>query len=78
LFITLTPGINGEWIEGTTIVPDSSSNADTGNQMRLSGTGYIYNLSTKGLIQGSDYAVRIRSGSTTGPIILQAVLQPKK
>jgi len=28
--------------------------------------------------QGTDYAVRIRTGSSTGPIILQAILQPKK
>ena len=27
---------------------------------------------------GTDFAVRIRSGSSTGPIILQAILQPKK
>jgi hypothetical protein len=46
--------------------------------MRISGGGYIYNLSTAGYKAGKDYAIRIRTGSPTGPVILQAVLQPKK
>ena len=78
LYITLTPGLNGEFIDDTNIVAESVSSADTGNLMRLNGGGYIFNLTTKGLTQGTDYAVRIRSGSSTGPIILQAILQPKK
>ncbi len=36
------------------------------------------NLTTQGLTQGSDYEVRIRVGSTSGPIIAEAMLQPKK
>ena len=78
LYITLTPGLNGEFIDDTNIVAESVSSADTGNLMRLNGGGYIFNLTTKGLTQGTDYAVRIRTGSTTGPMILQAILQPKK
>ena len=46
--------------------------------MRLNGGGYIYNLSTKPLIQGKDYTLRVRLGSTTGPILQSAILQPKK
>ena len=78
LYITLTQGLNGEFIDDTNIVAESVSSADTGNLMRLNGGGYIFNLTTKGLTQGADYAVRIRTGSSTGPIILQAILQPKK
>ena len=64
--------------EGTEIIPASSSGADTGNQMRVQSGGYMYNLTTQGLVQGSDYEVRIRVGSTLGPIIAEALLQPKK
>lgn len=78
LYVTLTPGTGGEFIDQDTFVAESVSSADTANLMRLNGGGYIYNLTTKGLTQGKDYAVRIRSGSSAGPIILQAVLQPKK
>jgi hypothetical protein len=78
LFITIHEGLNGEYIEDTNIVATSVSGADTGTQMRISGGGYIYNLSTAGYKAGKDYAIRIRTGSPTGPVILQAVLQPKK
>ncbi len=60
------------------IVAESVSNADTGTQMRINGGGYIYNFTTKNLTQGQDYTIRIRVGSTTGPIILRALFQPKK
>jgi hypothetical protein len=56
----------------------SVSAADTDNRMRPNGSGYIYNLSTKGFTAGSDYTVRVRLGATDGPIIQSAVLQPKK
>ena len=78
LYVTLTDGTNGEFIDDTNVVAESVSSADTGNVMRPNGAGYIYNLTTKGLTQGKDYAVRIRTVSSTGPVILQAVLQPKK
>src|SRR4029450_8536353 len=78
LYVTLTPGLNGEFIDDTNIVAESVSSADTGNVMRPNGGGYIYNLTTKGLTQGKEYAGRIRTGSSTGTIVLQAVLQPKK
>jgi hypothetical protein len=64
--------------EGTEMIPASSSSADSGNQMRVQSGGYMYNLTTQGLVQGSDYEVRIRVGSTSGPIIAEAMLQPKK
>jgi hypothetical protein len=60
------------------IVAESVSNADTGTQMRVNGTGYMYNFTTKNLQQGKDYTVRIRVGSTSGPIIAKALFQPKK
>ena len=60
------------------MVAESVSNADTGTQMRTSGGMYIYNLSTKSLKAGSDYTLRVRSGSSTGSVILKALFQPKK
>ena len=59
------------------IVAENVSNADTGTQMRVNGGGYIYNFTTKTLTQAQDYTIRIRVGSTTGPIILRALFQPK-
>jgi VCBS repeat-containing protein len=61
-------------------VTESVSNADSGTRMRVADGKYIYNLSTKGLTMGADYTVRIRVGtsSTTGPIILRALLSTKK
>jgi hypothetical protein len=56
----------------------SVSNADTGTQMRVSGGGYIYNLSTKSMKVGQEYTIRIRVGSAAGPVILRALFQPKK
>ncbi len=60
------------------IVAESVSSADTGTQMRINSGGYIYNLTTKNLQQGKDYTIRIRVGSTSGPIIAKALFQPKK
>ena len=60
------------------LVAESVSNADSGTQMRLSGGGYIYNFSTKKMTAGKDYTIRIRDGSTVGPIVLKALFQPKK
>lgn len=59
------------------LVAESVSNADTGTLMRTSGGMYIYNPSTKSLSAGNDHTLRVRLGSSTGPIILRA-LQPKK
>jgi hypothetical protein len=78
LFITLAKGLGGEYIEDSNLIAESVSNADTGSQMRVVDGMYMFNLTTKGLTANSDYAVRVRLGSTTGPIVLQAVLQPKK
>jgi hypothetical protein len=46
--------------------------------MRTAYGMYMYNLATKNLAQGRDYTVRIRVGASNGPIILTAVLQPKR
>jgi len=78
LYITVAKGLNGEFIEDTNTVADSVSSADTGQQMRIADGGYIYNLSTKNLSANTDWAVRVRLGAADGPIILQAVLYPKK
>ena len=49
LFITITLGnVSGDAPDSTpVIVVESVSNADTGTQMRVSGGGYIYNLSRR-------------------------------
>ena len=60
------------------IVAESVSNADTGTQMRINGTGYMYNLTTKNLQQGKDYTIRILRRKHERPIIAKALFQPKK
>ena len=61
-----------------TMIAESVSGADNGTQMRVNGGGYIYNLSTRGMIKDNEYTVRIRDGSSAGPIILKALFMPKK
>ena len=78
LFITLAKGVGDEAIEDTNLIAESVSAADTGSQMRTADGMYIFNLSTKSLVQNTDYTIRIRPISTTTPYILQAVLYPKK
>jgi PKD domain len=78
LFVTTHLGTGGEVIEGTEVVTESVSAADSGSQMRTADGMYIYNLSTRSMTAGKDYTIRIRPNSTTAPWILQAVLQPKK
>ncbi len=59
---------------------DNVNNPDTGSRMRTVDSMYMYNLTTKnnGFVAGQDYTIRIRAGSSTGPIILKALFQPKK
>jgi VCBS repeat-containing protein len=80
LFITIVQGnVSDDSVDDTpNLVAESVSSADTGAQMRLNGTGYIYNFSTKQLKAGSDYTIRIRVGDSGGPIIARALFQPKK
>ncbi|CAA9537390.1 MAG: hypothetical protein AVDCRST_MAG73-1550, partial [uncultured Thermomicrobiales bacterium] len=81
LYVQVVKGIvnAGEVAAGDEVITVSASTADTGTQMRVSGGGYIYNLSTKtGFTTGEDYTIRIRAGSATGPIILTAVLRTTK
>jgi hypothetical protein len=78
LFVTTVQGAGAEIIEDTNVVAESVSAADSGAQMRVADGMYIYNLATKSMTAGKDYTVRIRLGDAAGPIILAAVLQPKK
>jgi hypothetical protein len=79
LYITTVQGSGSEIIESTNVVAESVSAADgAGGQMRTADGMYIYNLSTKSMQAGKDYTVRIRYGSSSGPVILAAVLYPKK
>jgi hypothetical protein len=78
LFITTVQGAGSEIIESTNVVAESVSAADSGGQMRVADGMYLYNLATKSMTAGKDYTVRIRLGDAAGPIILAAVLQPKR
>ncbi len=80
LYLTVAEGnVSDDVPDGTpNVVVESVSNADTGTQMRISGGMYIYNLSTRSMKAGQDYTLRVRLGSSTGPIILRALFQPKK
>jgi len=48
------------------------------NTMRPNESFCIYNFSTKPLTAGTEYTLRVRYGSASGPIILTAVLNLKK
>jgi hypothetical protein len=80
LFLTYVEGnVGDDQPDGSAnVVAESVSNADTDNQMRLSGSQYMYNLTTKGMQAGKDYTVRVRVGSSTGSVIKSALFQPKK
>ncbi len=78
LYITLAKGVGDEAVEDTNVIAESVSAADTGSQMRTADGMYIFNLSTKNLSANSDWTIRVRLGSTAGPVLLQAVLYPKK
>jgi hypothetical protein len=79
LHISIAQGnITGDVPDGTpTIVAESVSNADTGTQMRVADSRYIYNLSTSKMLKGKDYTILIRAGSASGTIIARALFQPK-
>jgi hypothetical protein len=46
--------------------------------MRTADGMFIYNFTTKPLVAGNVYTLRVRYGAADGPILLSAVLQPKK
>ena len=60
------------------VVQDAGASNDNGLKFRVADGGYIYNFSTKGLSNNSDYTLRVRVGSATGPIIKTAVLRTQK
>jgi hypothetical protein len=78
LYVQVIKGVGGEYIEDNNVVVENVNSPDTNQQMRVVDGMYMYNLATKSLSANSDYAVRIRVGSLSGPTILQAVLYPKK
>ena len=78
LYLSYVAGIQGETIDGDEVVATSVSNADTGNQMRVSGNSYIYNFTTKPLGPSKDYTLLVRLDDPTGPIIQRAILSAKK
>ncbi|CAA9358369.1 MAG: filamentous haemagglutinin family outer membrane protein [uncultured Chloroflexia bacterium] len=78
LFITVVAGTNNVSLDANVAVTESVSSADSGQQLRLVDSKHMYNLSTKGLTAGTDYTIRIHTGSTSGTVIANAVLQPRK
>jgi hypothetical protein len=79
LFLTYVQGADPEDTQlGSEPVAESVSNADSGSQMRLADGFYIYNFTTKPLQAGKDYTLKVRLGSTSGPLLIDGVLQPKK
>ena len=79
LFLTIAQGAEGtESIDDTNVIVSSVSNADTGQQMRIADGFYIYNLSTKTLQSNADYTIRVRLGSTAGPVLNKAILRTYK
>jgi hypothetical protein len=78
LYVVVMAGNVGENVDGSSVVTESVSNADTGQLMRTSGGGYMYNLTTKGFTTGQDYTVQIRSGSVTGPVVIAALIRTQK
>jgi hypothetical protein len=78
LFLSYVEG-TGDSITGTEQIAETVSAADgTGGQMRTADSMYIYNFTTKPLTANKDYTLRVKVGSQSGPVILTAVLQPKK
>jgi hypothetical protein len=78
LFLTYAAGV-GDEIEGSETIATSVSNADTGNEMRVSGGSYIFNFTTKPLGPGKDYTLLVRADSSTmAPVIQRAVLRANK
>jgi len=80
LFLTYSMGNTlDQTVDNTPVLlAESVSSADTDNQMRISGGMYMYNFATKPLTQGQDYTIRVREGSSSGPVLLRALFQPKK
>ena len=80
LYITVAKGTGVDTF-GDEIIVASVSNADSDfHMLRTAGPKYMYNLSTKGSqwSPNVNHEIRIRVGSTTGPIIARAVIYPKK
>ena len=80
LYITVAKGTTLETYDDEILITSVSS-ADSDNHMlRTAGPKYMYNLSTKGAqwSPNTNHEIRIRVGSTTGPIIARAVIYPKK
>ena len=65
-------------VDGTSVVTESVSSADTGQQMRPNGGGYIYNLTTKGWTTGQDYTIQIHTARVAGPVIIAALIRTQK
>ncbi len=68
--------------DGTATVLESVSSADTNGVMRVVDSHYMYNLSTKGLTNGTKYTIVIKDTTdltwTSAPRLATAVIEPRK
>jgi hypothetical protein len=80
LYLTIAAGAAATEITDPdlNLIQDAGSSNDNGNKFRIADGGYIYNFSTKGLNNTSDYTLRVRLGSAGGPIIKTAVIRTQK
>ena len=75
--------VNGDDVaDGSEIIPNSVSSADSTGIMRLVDSNHMYNLATKGLSTGLPYTIVIRDTTTlawsSAPTVGTAVIEPKK
>jgi len=75
--------VNGDDVsDGSEIIPNSVSAADSTGIMRLVDGNHMYNLATKGLGNGLPYTIVIRDTTTaawsSAPTVATAVIEPKK
>jgi len=75
--------VNGDDVsDGSEIIPNSVSAADSTGIMRLVDGNHMYNLATKGLGTGLPYTIVIRDTTTaawsSAPTVGTAVIEPKK
>jgi hypothetical protein len=80
LYLTIAAGAAANEVADDlpNLIQDAGSSNDNGLKFRIADGGYIYNFSTKGLNNTSDYTLRVRLGSAGGPIIKTAVIRTQK
>lgn len=79
LFVTIAAGGSSDIDpDDPNVIVTNVNSPDTNQRMRVVDGGYLYNLSTKGLANTTDYTLRIRLTGTAGEIVKKAVLRTYK